>query len=56
MINVNPNITGTITIAILPQDNGQYICQLSPSLSDSPREDTKCYGFIPIQKIFATHR
>lgn len=44
MTDVNPDITGTITIALLPQDNGQYICQLSSSLSDSPRENIQCYG------------
>ncbi|MBD2415537.1 hypothetical protein FACHB389_05660 [Nostoc calcicola FACHB-389] len=44
MTDVNPDITGTIMIALLPQDNGQYICQLSSSLSDSPRENIQCYG------------
>lgn len=44
MTDVNPNITATITIALLPQDNGQYICQLSSSLSDSPRENIESYG------------
>ncbi|MHC5763317.1 hypothetical protein [Nostoc sp.] len=44
MTDVNLNITGTITIAVQPQDNGQYICQLSSSLSDSPRENIQCYG------------
>ncbi|GBE90956.1 hypothetical protein [Nostoc cycadae] len=44
MTDVNPNITGTIAIALQPQDNGQYICQLSSSLSDSPRENIQCYG------------
>ena len=45
MTEVNPDrITGTITIAVLPQDNGQYVCQISPSLSDSPRENLQCYG------------
>ncbi|MBD2605839.1 hypothetical protein H6G81_15265 [Scytonema hofmannii FACHB-248] len=44
MTDVNPDITGTITIAVQPQDNGQYICQLSSSLSDSPRENIQCYG------------
>ena len=37
-------MTGTITIAVLPQDNGQYVCQLSPSLSDRSRNDIQCYG------------
>jgi hypothetical protein len=44
MTDVNPDITGTIMIALLPQDNGQYICYLSSSLSDSPRENIQCYG------------
>ncbi|MHC5770399.1 MAG: hypothetical protein ACYTXI_33410 [Nostoc sp.] len=45
MTEVNPDhITGTITIAVLPQKNGQYVCQISPSLSDFPREDMQCYG------------
>ncbi|MEH1887519.1 hypothetical protein [Nostoc sp.] len=44
MTDVNPDITGTITIAVQPQDNGQYICQLSSSLSDSPRKNVQCYG------------
>ncbi|MBD2451500.1 hypothetical protein H6G76_31170 [Nostoc sp. FACHB-152] len=44
MTDVNPDITGTITIAVQHQDNGQYICQLSSSLSDSPRENIQCYG------------
>ena len=45
MTDVNPDrITGTITIAVQPQDNGQYVCQMSPSLSDSPRENLQCYG------------
>ncbi|QLE58955.1 hypothetical protein [Nostoc sp. TCL26-01] len=44
MNDANPDITGTITIALLPQDNGQYICQLSSSLSDSPKENIQSYG------------
>ncbi|WP_242056535.1 MULTISPECIES: hypothetical protein [unclassified Nostoc] len=44
MTDVNPNITGTITIAVQPQDNGQYICYLSSSLSDSPSGNIQCYG------------
>ncbi|MEA5620536.1 hypothetical protein VB711_22240 [Cronbergia sp. UHCC 0137] len=45
MTDVNPDqITGNIRIALLPQDNGQYICQLSSSLSDSPKENIQCYG------------
>ncbi len=45
MSEVDPDrITGTITIAVLPQDNGQYVCEISPSLSDSPRENLQYYG------------
>jgi hypothetical protein len=33
MTNANPDrITGTITIAVLPQENGQYLCQLSNTI------------------------
>ncbi|HEY9799820.1 MAG TPA: hypothetical protein V6D25_05625 [Leptolyngbyaceae cyanobacterium] len=44
MTDINPDNTGTITIALQPQNNGQYICQLSSSLSDSPRENIQSYG------------
>ncbi|MBD2302982.1 hypothetical protein [Nostoc sp. FACHB-190] len=44
MTDVNLDSNGNITIALLPQDNGQYICRLSSSLSDSPRENIQCYG------------
>lgn len=45
MTDTNPDrITGTITIAVLPQDNGQYVCQLSPPLNAQSREDIQCYG------------
>jgi hypothetical protein len=44
MTELNPDITGIITITLQPQDDGQYICQLSSSLSDSPRENIQCYG------------
>lgn len=44
MTELNPDITGIITITLQPQSNGQYICQLSSSLSDSPRENIQCYG------------
>jgi hypothetical protein len=37
-------ITGTLAITVLPQANGQYVCQLSPRLSDVPRADIQCYG------------
>lgn len=45
MTEANPDqITGTIAITVLPQDNGQYVCHASPSLSDRPRDDILCYG------------
>lgn len=45
MTDMNPDrITGTITIAVLHQDNGQYVCQFSASLSDQSRDDIRCYG------------
>ena len=37
-------ISGTITITLQPQDNGQYLCHLSTSLSDRPTEEIQCYG------------
>ena len=37
-------ITGTISIDFRPQDNGQYVCQLSSSLSGSPSEAIQCNG------------
>lgn len=45
MTEVNPDqITGTISITVSPQDNGQYVCQMSSSLSNRSRDDTRCYG------------
>lgn len=37
-------MTETITIAVLPQANGQYLCQMSPSLRDRLTHDIRCYG------------
>jgi predicted component of type VI protein secretion system len=37
-------ITGTISITVLPQSPGQYLCQLSPSLSDQPRDKIQSHG------------
>jgi hypothetical protein len=37
-------ITGTISITVLPQENGSYICSISSSLSDQPRPSTIFYG------------
>ena len=45
MPNLTPDrITGTFSINVLPQPNGQYLCHLSPNLSDEPRADIQCYG------------
>jgi hypothetical protein len=37
------SITGTITINVQAEDNGQYVCQMSFFL-DQPREEICCYG------------
>jgi hypothetical protein len=45
MTQMNPNrITGTISITVLPQDNGQYVCQISSSLGDRSSDYTHFYG------------
>ena len=45
MTEVNPNsITGTIAITVLPEGNEQYVCQITPSLKDCPRDSLRCYG------------
>ena len=45
MTEANPDqMTGTISITVLPQTNEQCVCQLSLSLSDGDREDIRCYG------------
>lgn len=45
MTEMNPEqITGTISIAVLPQDNGQYVCQISSSLDDGSRDCTRFHG------------
>lgn len=42
---MNPDrTTRTISITVLPQANGQYLCQMSTDLSDYPTNDTLCYG------------
>lgn len=42
---MNPERTNrTISITVLPQANGQYLCQMSTDLSDCPTNDTLCYG------------
>ncbi len=45
MTQMNPDgITGTISITVLPQDNGQYVCEIASSLSDRSNNCTRFYG------------
>ena len=45
MTENNPDqVTGTIAITVLPQTNKQYLCQISSSLSNQPRDEIRCYG------------
>jgi len=45
MTEIKPDRTeGTISIAVFPQENEQYICQISSSLSDRPDEQSNFYG------------
>ncbi|NJL35697.1 MAG: hypothetical protein HC899_02295 [Leptolyngbyaceae cyanobacterium SM1_4_3] len=42
---MNPNgTTGTISVTVLLQDNGQYLCQTSTDLGDRPSDNIRCYG------------
>jgi hypothetical protein len=52
MSGTEPNlISGTIAIAVFPQENGQYFCQLSPSLSDASRPEIGCHGQTPSHAV-----
>jgi hypothetical protein len=45
MTQMNPDqITGNILITVHPQDNGQYVCQISTSLDDRSKDGTHFYG------------
>ncbi|HBE20568.1 MAG TPA: hypothetical protein DEG17_13085 [Cyanobacteria bacterium UBA11149] len=45
MTETNPDrITGTIAIAVFPQDNGQYVCEITPSLSNRTPNCTRFHG------------
>jgi hypothetical protein len=45
MAEINPDrTTGTITIDVCAQSNGQYLCQISSSLSDRPNDTMNFYG------------
>lgn len=37
-------MTGTISISVSASANGQYICQMSSTLSDREKEDIQCCG------------
>jgi hypothetical protein len=52
MTDINPDrITGTLSIAVSPQVNGQYVCQMTSSLSDRSEENIQCYGQTPEHAI-----
>ena len=45
MTQINPDrTTGTIAIDVCAQSNGQYLCQISSSLSDRPDDSINFYG------------
>ena len=45
MTQINPDrTTGTIAIDVCAQSNGQYLCQISSSLSDRPDDSMNFYG------------
>ena len=45
MTEINSDmLTGKISITVLPQENGRYLCQISSSLSDQTRPSKVFYG------------
>ncbi|MEG3862748.1 hypothetical protein [Microcoleus sp. herbarium12] len=45
MTQINPDrTTGTIALDVCTQSNGQYLCQISSSLSDRPDDSMNFYG------------
>jgi hypothetical protein len=45
MIEANPEqLTETIAITVLPQENGQYVCHLSSSFDEQSSNEIRCYG------------
>ena len=45
MTQINPDrTTGTIALDVFAQSNGQYVCQISSSLSDRPDDRMNFYG------------
>jgi hypothetical protein len=52
MTEPNPDrISGTIAITVLPQVNGQYLCQMLPTLSDQSRNSREFFGQTPEHAI-----
>jgi phosphoribosylformylglycinamidine (FGAM) synthase PurS component len=52
MTETNPeHLTGTLSIAVLPQEAGEFLCQLSSCFSDRNPEDIQCYGQTPDHAI-----
>ncbi len=52
MTELNPDrIAEILTITVLPQGNGQYVCQISTNLPDRNRENIPCYGQTPEHAI-----
>ncbi|XHX79480.1 MAG: hypothetical protein RBJ76_05990 [Stenomitos frigidus ULC029] len=44
-------ITGTISITVVPQPNGQYLCQMTPTVSDQVRSSSEFSGQTPEHTI-----
>lgn len=45
MTETNPDrISGTISFAVFPQENGQYVCEISSSLGDASDNCNRFYG------------
>lgn len=44
MLEIIDCTTENISITVQQQDNGQYICQLSNSLTNLSNNDIRCYG------------
>lgn len=44
-------ITGTISITVLPQENGSYLCQIVPTLNGESRTAQVFYGQTPEHAI-----
>ena len=56
-------VTGNIAIHVQPQENGEYVCQLSPDLSNASRDIIHCHGqskehaiAIALEQLASTYR